>query len=142
MPDKQLISALLAAGLAGIMQISVVLVLAMKMRPLQYLGAFLLSTITGGGLTVLLQEQAHWSPFLAGVFGAFSGALPAVIVPLIIMRVAFKRLGIESNDITQLFNVIRGMQTDGLAPVSVPAVTPEIVAPEPEEVGKDGSADR
>jgi hypothetical protein len=136
MPEKQLIPALipalLAAGLAGVMQISVVLVLAMKMRPLQYLGAFFLSTTTGGGLTVLLQEQAHWSPFLAGVFGAFSGALPAIIVPLIIMRLTFKRLGIEGTDLTQLFNVIRGMQTDGLAPT---------VKPEPKEVEENGSAD-
>lgn len=114
MPEKTVIPALnaglLAAGLAGVMQISVVLVLALKMRPVQYLGSFLLSTITGGLLTVLLQEYAHWSPFLAGVFGAFSGALPAVVLPLIIMRLAFKRLGITDADLTQVFDAVQGMQ--------------------------------
>lgn len=114
MPDKHIIPALnaglLAAGLAGVMQISVVLVLALKMRPVQYLGSFLLSTITGGLLTVLLQEYAHWSPFLAGVFGAASGALPAVVLPLIIMRLAFKRLGITDSDLTQVFDAVQHMQ--------------------------------
>lgn len=105
-----LAAGLFAAGLAGVLQISTVLVLALKMRPVQYVGAFLVSTIFGGGLTVIFLEQLHLNAFLAGVFGSFSGALPAVLVPLIVMRTALKRLGVTDADLSQLFNAVQEMQ--------------------------------
>lgn len=105
-----LTTATVAAVLAGVLQVSTVLVLALRMRPAQFVAAFLLSTIFGGGLTVVALEQFHLPAFLAGVAGSFSGALPAVLIPLVVMRLALKRLGVDSADLTQLFDVVQGVQ--------------------------------
>lgn len=87
------------------------------------------SGITGGGVSLFLSEVAHLSPTAAGALGAMSGVAPAVIVPLLFVRWAAKKLGVDSDDFGTMLPQIRdAIQGQGGAPT--PA-SPESEVPVP-----------
>lgn len=124
MPDKALPTltvALIAALFSGTMQIFVLLLLAFKMRPAQYIAAFGVSTITGGALAAIGIEQLHLNPFVAGAGAALLGALPAIFIPFIVMRKAMNQIGLKDGDLSSLMDLMAGVPG---APNLHPAPTP------------------
>lgn len=102
----ELIVSLWGAIAAGIMQICVILLLSFKLTKVQYVASFLISALFGGGIGIILQYKGT-DPYLAGVISAFLGALPAVLVPMIITKQVLKKAGTSFDEINQMLGQIR-----------------------------------
>ena len=107
MNDKSLWLSAIAGIFAGIMQLSTIGVLSLKMQPSQIAGALFISVMFGFGVAQGAQTWFHLEPFFAGTIGTLSGALPAVFVPLLVTKRIMKQLGVEANDLTQLGSLVK-----------------------------------
>lgn len=135
------VEAVVPGGLAFVMQAALIYAMGLKLPTRQLAGAMVVSGITGGGVSLFLSEVAHLSPTAAGALGAMSGVAPAVIVPLLFVRWAAKKLGVDSDDFGSMLPQMRdAIQGQGNAPTPMPAspelnapvpVTPESVTPDP-----------
>lgn len=108
MENKSLMIALVSGLMAGIMQLSTIFVLGLKMKPTQIIGALFISSLFGFGVAQGAQVWFHLEPFFAGTVGAMSGALPAVFVPLIVTKRILKQLGIDGKDLSEIEVLARG----------------------------------
>lgn len=125
MDDKPtILTAAAAALLAGLMQVSVLILLAVRLKPLQIVAAYCVSMLLGGIVTTVLLVKLHWDPFLAGSVGVASGIAPAIIVPFVLLHYGLKKLGVDDQSVMDMVDnlIPRDLQT----PVSRPPVpTPE-----------------
>ena len=87
---------------AGVMQLSTIFVLGLKMARGQIVGSLFISVMFGFGVAQGAQTWFHLEPFFAGTIGALSGALPAVFVPMIVTNRILKQLGIQNKDLSDL----------------------------------------
>ena len=123
------VEAVVPGGLAFVMQAALIYAMGLKLPTRQLAGAMVVSGITGGGVSLFLSEVAHLSPTAAGALGAMSGVAPAVIVPLLFVRWAAKKLGVDSDDFGTMLPQMRdAIQGQGGAPT--PA-SPESEVPVP-----------
>lgn len=124
------VEAVVPGGLAFVMQAALIYAMGLKLPTRQLVGAMVVSGITGGGVSLFLSEVAHLSPTAAGALGAMSGVAPAVIVPLLFVRWAAKKLGVDSDDFGTMLPQMRdAIQGRGSALTPTPArpvpVTPD-----------------
>lgn len=108
MSDKTLYFAMFSGLLAGLLQVFTVLVLNLKLTPVRYVGFFGFSAIFGGCITVVSHVSWHLDLFLAGVAGTLSGAMPAVIVSLMLTKTVMKRLSMEAAELNALLPLVEG----------------------------------
>lgn len=117
MPEKATIAttslAVAAMILAPLLQLGIILVLGVKLRPAQIIGAVIVSSILGGSATTLAQEYLNWPSFLAGVAGTLTGMVPAAISAGIITRKALERAGLDN---AQVSAMLEQMKAGGVTP--------------------------
>ena len=90
MPEKPLIATHVLGAYAllgaGIVQLGILLMLGVKFRPAQLIGAMIVACFIGGGSAMLLQEYLHVNSFISGVVGTGTGLIPAALSTSIITR--------------------------------------------------------
>lgn len=111
MPEKPLIathvlgaSALLGAG---IVQLGILLMLGVKFRPAQLIGAMIVACFIGGGSAMLLQEYLHVNSFISGVVGTGTGLIPAALSTSVITRKALERAGVDPTQLKEMRQLIQ-----------------------------------
>ena len=129
MDDKPtLLTAAAAALLAGLMQVSVLILLAVRLRPIQIVAAYFVSMLCGGIVTTVLLVKLQLDPFLAGSIGVASGIAPAIIVPFVLLHFGLKKLGVDDQSVMDM--------VDNLIPRDLQgphAPSPDSDPPMPEE---------
>lgn len=111
MPEKPLIAthALGAYALlgAGIVQLGILLMLGVKFRPAQLIGAMIVACFIGGGSAMLLQEYLHVNSFISGVVGTGTGLIPAALSTSVITRKALERAGVDPTQLKEMRQLIQ-----------------------------------
>lgn len=115
MPDTQLSTQLIVsfwgAIAAGVMQVSVMALLAFRLPTFRWVASFVVSAIFGGGIGLILQYKGM-HPHVAGVISAFLGALPAVLVPMLITNQVLKKAGVDFDDLNIMLSKVRCLDDD------------------------------
>lgn len=106
MPEKTTIATHLLAGgaiiAAGLMQLGVQLLLAVQISARKTAGALIVSSISGGIVTVVCQDYFHWTSFIAGAAGAASGMFPAALFVMAFSRKALEKAGLKPDDLMDM----------------------------------------
>lgn len=102
-----IVQAFWPAGIAALMQLAMTYAMSLKLRPAQLLGAILVSSLTAACVSILLVDVVHMPPTASAAFGAMTGALPAVILPVFVLRFAAKKMGIDIEDFSTVLDAMR-----------------------------------
>lgn len=92
---------------AGIVQLGILLMLGVKFRPAQLIGAMIVACFIGGGSAMLLQEYLHVNSFISGVVGTGTGLIPAALSTSVITRKALERVGIDPTQLSEMRQLIQ-----------------------------------
>lgn len=129
MPEKPIIATHVLGAYAllgaGIVQLGILLMLGVKFRPAQLIGAMIVACFIGGGSAMLLQEYLHVNSFISGVVGTGTGLIPAALSTSVITRKALERVGIDPSQLSEMRQLIQDEADLSKAKADAKAATEE-----------------